>query len=181
MTLNEYLSMPEVVQPQELAFGVLHVRESPSPQHQRMVGQLFLGLHAHLRSHMAGEVLLAPLDVVLDRERALVVQPDLLVVTSNSACVVDDRVWGPPDVAIEVLSPMPRVGDLRNRLQWFATYGVRECWLVQQVEKWIEVIRFGDGDVVSRRRYARHEPIDSGVLPAFRESYDAIAGDELLA
>ncbi len=176
MTTNEYLTLPETVTPQELAFGVMHVRESPSAQHQRMVAQLFLALHAHLRSQPCGEVWLAPLDVILDEGRALVVQPDLFVVTGGTKCVVDARVWGPPDLVIEILSPQSRVGDVRDRIQWFAEYGVRECWITHLSDRAVAVIAFADGGIRSRRRYERGEPVRSDVLPAFDASFDSIVG-----
>ncbi len=174
MTTVEYLSRPETVLPQELAFGVLHVRESPSPMHQRTVAQLFLALHAHLQARGTGEVWLAPLDVILDEPRGLVVQPDLFVVVGGTTCVVGDRVWGPPDLTIEVLSPMSRVGDIQARIQWFATYGVRECWLVHQIERAIEVIEFGGGVIRDRRWHPRAMPVRSSVLPNFRGSLDSM-------
>jgi Uma2 family endonuclease len=46
--------------------------------------------------------------------------------------IVTDRVWGPPDLVLEVLSPRPRIGTLQERIDWFSRYGVRECWLVHQ-------------------------------------------------
>ena len=174
MTTNEYLNLPETVLPRELAFGIMHVRESPSASHQRMVGQLFVTLRTHLRSSAAGEVWLAPLDVILDEPQALVVQPDLFVLLDGTTCVVSDRVWGAPNLMIEVCSPQARVGDITRRLQWFATYGIRECWLVHQPSRAIEVIQFGGG--VSRRRgwHEEDEAIVSAVLPEFRESFTTI-------
>lgn len=176
MTTGDYLAMPETVRPQELAFGVLHVRESPSPLHQRMVVQLLVALHAHVRSRGLGEVWVAPLDVILDADNALIVQPDLFFIGAGSECVVADRVWGAPELAIEVLSPHPRVGDVEERLGWFAEYGVRECWLVHQLERWVEVVRFGDGVIQGRHRLDRDERIASDVLPEFAESLDSIMG-----
>ncbi len=176
MTIADYFALPETVGPQELAFGVHHVRESPSPLHQRTVAQLFLALHGHVRARLAGEVWLAPLDVVLDAAQALIVQPDLFLVGAGSECVVADRVWGAPELVIEVLSPHPRVGDIEERLGWFAEYRVRECWLVHQLERWVEVVRFGDGVVQGRVRLERDERIASDVLPEFTESLDSIMG-----
>ncbi len=175
MTTGDYLALPETVRPQELAFGVLHVRESPSPLHQRTVVQLLLALHAHVRPRALGEVWVAPLDVILDVENALVVQPDLFVVIGpglNASWPIG--CWGAPELVIEILSPHPRVGDMEERLGWFAEYGVRECWLVHQLERWVEVVRFGDGVVQGRLRLDRGERIASDVLPEFAESLDSI-------
>src|SRR2546422_302988 len=78
MTVDEYFRTPETVRPAELRFGVLRVAESPSPRHQSAVAKIFRSLDVDVRARGIGEVWLAPLDVVLDDERALIVQPDLL-------------------------------------------------------------------------------------------------------
>ena len=39
----------------------------------------------------------------------------------------------------EVMSPHPRIGKLEDRLHYFAQYGVRECWLIHQLTREIEV------------------------------------------
>ena len=176
MTTAEYLGTPESVLPQELAFGVWRVAESPTPRHQEAVLGLTLALHTHVRSHHSGTVWLSPLDVILDYERALVVQPDLFIISNERAHILTDRVRGAPDLVVEVLSPRPRVGDINERVRWFAEYDVRECWIVHQVERWIDVLTFGGGKTVTRRRFAADDRIESGVLPEFTASLADILG-----
>src|SRR5258706_6912900 len=110
MTVDEYFRTPETVKPAELAFGVLRVAESPTARHQSAVAQLFRALDRHVSERDLGQMWLAPLDVVLDQERALIVQPDLFFVSNERAWMVVDRVHGAPDLVIEVLSPNPRIG-----------------------------------------------------------------------
>jgi Uma2 family endonuclease len=167
MTLQEYFGTPETTLPQELIYGAMRVAESPTATHQELVGRLFLTLHPHVRAQGLGSVWLAPLDVVLDATRALVVQPDLVVVRHDGRARVFEKIYGPPDLAIEVLSPRPRIGDVSERLAWFRDYGVRECWLVHQLERRIEVLQFDEGRTASRRAFERHEPLVSAVLPAW--------------
>lgn len=176
MTTGDYLRQPETVRPQELAFGVLHVADAPSASHQRAVAALFLALNDHIGSHGLGEVLFAPLDVILDVEAALIVQPDLLFVENERIPTIEDRVYGAPDLVVEVLSPRCRVGDTETRLGWFAEYGVRECWLVHLIERWVDVVRFRDGAAVSRDRFAATERIQSTVLPGFERTLTSILG-----
>src|SRR6478609_11100993 len=176
MTTAEYLATPETVRPQELAFGVWRVAESPTPRHQQAVLSLVLSVHEYLQVNRVGTVWLAPLDVILDDEHALVVQPDLFVISNERAHILIDRVRGAPDLVVEVLSPHPRVGDINERVQWFAQYGVRECWLVHQIDRWIDVLTFEDGRTTMRRRFAAHERIESNVLPKFNRSLTGILG-----
>jgi Uma2 family endonuclease len=167
MTTAEYFATPETVLPCELAYGVLEVAESPSASHQRVVGNLFLAMAPLVRDRQLGEVILSPMDVVLDYDAALVVQPDLLFVSANRQ-IVSDKVYGPPDLVVEVLSPRPRVGRLDRRFGWFARYGVRECWLIDLSNRRFEVLRFGSGGVGSRTAFAPGAVIESDVLPGFR-------------
>lgn len=83
MTTDEYFRTPETQQPAQLAYGVLRVPESPSVQYQQAVGAFFLALWQHVRERGVGHVLLSPIDVVLDHERALILQPDLLFVSKS--------------------------------------------------------------------------------------------------
>ena len=89
MTAMEYLQTPETVLPRELAFGVLRVADAPRASHQRVVLELLLVLAPFVREGHLGEVLPAPLDVILDFDAALIVQPDLVFVVSERALFSD--------------------------------------------------------------------------------------------
>ena len=98
MTVDEYLRAPETVLPAELRFGALRVAEAPTPWHQSVVASLFRALDAYVRVRGIGEMWLSPLDVILDDERALIVQPDLIFIAKRNAWIVRDRVRGAPDL-----------------------------------------------------------------------------------
>jgi Uma2 family endonuclease len=176
MTLAQYFRTPETVVPQELAYGVLRVADAPKPRHQAVVGDFYVALREHVHSLGLGRVWLSPIDVVLDADRDLVVQPDLLFVSNSRADIIRDRICGAPDLVLEVLSPLPRVGKLDERLGWFATYGVREAWLVHQLRRRVEVVSFARGTIAARRGHDASTPIDSVVLPEFRRSVDSVLG-----
>lgn len=176
MTTAEYLETPESVYPTELAFGVLRVADSPTPIHQRAVKALLKALDAHVEVNDLGEVWLSPLDVILDHDEALIVQPDLFFVSRERDLLVGGRIHGAPDLTIEVLSPSLRVGRMAEHIAWFARYGVRECWFVHQVERWVDVLTFDDGNVASRTRFTRVERIRSRVLPDFDRNLVSILG-----
>ncbi len=176
ITTREYFAMPESVLPQELLYGAWRVADAPLRQHQEAVGRLFLALTAFLKAHPIGRVWLAPLDVVLDAERAVIVQPDLVFVSKAREGIVFDRIYGAPDLVIEVLSPNPRVGSTDARLELFARYGVRECWVVRLPESCIDVLVFDDGRLVRCGSFCAMDPIDSTVLAGFRETFLSIVG-----
>ncbi len=167
MTTADYLNTPESSLPTELEFGAMGVADAPTPHHQAAVLDFAVALDAHVLEQRIGEIWLAPLDVILDAERALVVQPDLLFISNERERIVTDRVRGAPDLVLEVVSPFARVGDLQERLGWFAQYGVRECWVLHLYERRLETVSFGDGAIVSRKSFQVSDPIQSAVLPAF--------------
>jgi Uma2 family endonuclease len=152
------------------------VADSPLVRHQAAVRDLCLALHEHVRARQIGEVWVSPLDIILDYEKALVVQPDLFFVSNERAHIVTERVHGAPDLVIEILSPHPRVGVLNEHLTWFAAYGVCECWVVHQIDRWVEVLRFGGGEIQSREYFGEDEPIRSSVLPEFDRNLTSMLG-----
>ena len=165
MTAKDYYATPETVLPTELAFGVLHVRDAPTPRHQSAVLQMVFALDRHVRARKLGQVWVAPLDVVLDEPKALVVQPDVLFISNERSAIVGERVHGAPDLVIEILSPNPRVGSTAEHLRWFADYGVRECWLVHQDQQRLSVIEFRKRLAMPPRIFGEREAILSSVLP----------------
>lgn len=177
MTLAEYQQTPESVLPQELIYGVVRAADAPFVPHQRIVFQLARALDEHVGAAQAGEVFVAPLDVVLDRERALVVQPDIVFVARERAYTVQDRVYGAPDMVVEVLSPNPRIGQLDERLRWFASAGVREVWLYHQFAHVLQVLACRDGRVAATASFEGTAPVRSAVLPGFSRSVSTLFRD----
>ena len=178
MTLDVYFKTPETVKPAELARGVLRVAESPSARHQSAVMDLLRTLDAQVRARGLGRMWVAPLDVVLSREPAIVVQPDLFFVSTDREFMVYERVYGGPDLVIEVLSPNPRIGSTEERTGWFAEFGVRECWLVNLPELTLTVIRFADRRVAARDVFRKDARIVSTVLPEFTPTLEEVLESE---
>jgi len=176
LTTGEYLQSAETLRVQELIYGTVHVAESPSPRHQDLLLEMAVLLRVFVRQHRLGSVWIAPLDVILDTRRALIVQPDLFFISNQRQDIITDRIWGAPDMVLEVMSPNPRIGDLQERVRWFSQYGVRECWLVHQLTREIEVLQLGQMGVQSRRSYRGVARIESTVLPFFGISAEVLTG-----
>jgi Uma2 family endonuclease len=162
LTLDEYFRMPETNRPQELTFGMLREPPAPTYGHQLIVGQLFLVLRDHVHARQLGEVCLSPMDVVLDQEAALVVQPDLMFISNERRSIIRSHVWGAPDLVAEVASPATQHRDRTLKLAWYRRYGVRECWFVYPIERRVDVVDCG-GD--SQESFAGEATIRSRVLP----------------
>jgi Uma2 family endonuclease len=141
LTTAAYFRLPESLERMELVNGFI-VREPPAPRygHQSIVTRLTALLDAHVRARDLGRVCVSPVDVVLDEPNALVVQPDIIFVARDRAGIIRDRVWGPPDLVVEVLSARTAQRDRTTKVRWYQEYGVRECWLVEPAGHWMEVI-----------------------------------------
>jgi hypothetical protein len=95
MTADEYLyDTDETNLTRELAYGI--VREPPAPffSHQSLVLRVAKVWNDHVEPRRLGRVAVAPVDVVLDRERALIVQPDVLFVSNARLDMIRDPVDG---------------------------------------------------------------------------------------
>ena len=167
MSTVEYLASDETTRPRELTYGIL--REPPAPffSHQTVVLRIARMLSAHVEAGGLGQVAVAPVDVVLDRERDLIVQPDVLFVSAERRSIIHNQVWGAPDLVVEVLSPGTAAHDRGKKLGWYRQYGVRECWLVDPAREQITVIDF---TTVRPRRQVpgRTDIIRSSVLPTLQ-------------
>jgi Uma2 family endonuclease len=174
MTTKEYLyDTEETNRIRELAMGV--VREPPAPffSHQLLVLQLARIWANHVEPRKLGRVAVAPVDVILDRDRDLIVQPDVLFVSTERLSIIRDQVWGAPDLVAEVLSPGTESRDRGEKLGWYRQYGVRECWLVDPHLETVTVVDF-TGESPAARVAQSVESIRSSVLPGLDSSASGV-------
>jgi Uma2 family endonuclease len=164
----DYLALPEQLLPQELVWGV--VREPPAPRygHQAVVGHVFRELSAHVRARDLGIVMVSPLDVVLDPRRGLVVQPDVLFVSKARLDIIDDQVWGAPDLVVEVASRRTARRDRTTKLRWYRAYGVGECWLLDPGRERVTVVDLRASGRKGIARFTGGQRIRSLVLPELK-------------
>jgi Uma2 family endonuclease len=121
----------------EIIDGKLTVSPAPSWTHQQTLGNLYLKLRPYVREHDLGEVGIAPLGVILDRNTA--VQPDLLFVSKERRSIISERgVEGPPDLVAEVLSPGTRARDRGLKLRTYAAAGVKWHWMLDPSNHTVE-------------------------------------------
>ena len=165
MTTDEYLyQTEETTRRRELVGGV--VREPPAPyfSHQQLVLKVARVLSDLVERRRLGIVAVAPLDVVLDREKNLVLQPDVLFIATERLSIIRNQVWGPPDLVVEVLSDSTRKYDRDEKLGWYRQYGVRECWLVELRDYSVTILDFSAG-MLRIHEAKGPDSIISAVLP----------------
>lgn len=164
-THADLLAMPDDGKRREIIDGELYVTPSPILPHQRILHRLITAFDKYLETHSIGEVLFAPLDVILSDYD--VVEPDLLLVLDEHRAVLQDWVRGAPDLAVEILSPGTVARDRGVKLKAYARYGIREYWIADPEQKAIEVYRLSGAGYELAKTFGRAETLTSSLLPEF--------------
>ncbi len=162
MQAQEFLALPESNLPAELIDGEVIMSPAPRDTHQKIVGLLYQQL---LKLVEGGELRFSPNDVVLDEQN--VVQPDLFWVSgSESACQLNEQdYWeGAPDLVVEVVSPGSARLDKIDKLRLYEKHDVREYWIVEPHEQYIEVYQAGESGFSLQGTYGPDEASASAVL-----------------
>jgi Uma2 family endonuclease len=148
-TYRDYASWPEDER-WELIHGVAwNMCAAPLRIHQKLLGNLYLVFRDAFDDSDC-EVYLAPFDVFFpeDAEQDMwdvttVVQPDISVICDPDK-LIDRGCYGPPDLALEILSPYTQKKDLNEKYRLFEESGVSEYWVVDPGNTFIQVFKLQD-------------------------------------
>lgn len=167
-TYEDYLLLPEDKQ-YELIDGDLYFIPAPRPYHQIVAGQIGVALHLFVDERGLGKVIHAPCDVYFSRYD--VVQPDILFITSERLGIIKEtNIQGPPDLAIEIISPSNPRKDRELKRTLYARYGVREYWIVDPDARSMEVFTRQEGDLKLHQTFVADDWLTSPLLEGFRLS-----------
>lgn len=138
-TYEDYLKLPE--EPgyrYEILEGYLVKEPSPTKHHQRISAVLFRQLADFFDSFdPEGELFFAPLDVTLTMHN--VVQPDILFISgSNKQDKYEERIDGPCDLVVEVMSRSNRRKDRLQKMEIYRKAGTPHYWLADPDENTLE-------------------------------------------
>jgi Uma2 family endonuclease len=120
---------------------------APTLQHQFALGQLFKLFEAFVLARQLGVVVMAPVRVRFEGYNG--VEPDLVYVSRERRHILQRGnfriIDGAPDLLAEILSPSNRGYDIIKKAALYATFGVREYWLVdlEQPSILVQVLRDG--------------------------------------
>jgi Uma2 family endonuclease len=164
-TYEDYLGVGD-----EVYFEIINGKAfmSPAPElfHQRWAGRLYVAIQKHAEADKLGEVLFAPVDVVLDEHN--VVQPNLVFISTANAGLLERRgIMGAPDLVVEIISPSSRRRDRYDKRELYARFGVKELWLADVANRSIEILAFTSGGFELRSCATSEGKIRSEVLPGF--------------
>ncbi len=140
VTAEEFERMPQFRG--ELVEGRLVEMSLPNFDHGAVVVRFASLLHAHARLKALGAIVVET-GFKLASNPDTVRGPDIAVVRQERVTNIRRRgfVDGPPDLAIEVLSPDDRAGDIRKKIDEYLTRGTSVVVIVDPEERVITVHR----------------------------------------
>jgi Uma2 family endonuclease len=184
-TYKEYCSWP-YDERWELIDGVAYdMCAAPTSGHQRISMKISTNINIWLKNKKC-EVFSAPFDVLLptfplknEGEIETVVQPDISVIC-DSKKIIDKGCLGAPDLVLEILSPSTSKKDLNEKFQLYEKHGVKEYWIIDPGNKYIQVFhlltegkssgKYDDGTLVppANWREDKNNIAESFVLAGFK-------------
>jgi Uma2 family endonuclease len=161
-TYEEYCKLDDD-QRYEIIGGNLLMAPAPDYLHQDWSRKLFRILDRFVAGKKLGEVLYAPLDVVLDQENT--VEPDLIFVSAKNSGIIQRRaIVGAPDLLVEIISPSSLRRDRYDKKDLYARFGVKEYWICDPANKSLEILVLRDGHYALHSSAEEKGEISSQVL-----------------
>ena len=133
MTADELLCLPDDGQRHELVRGELRTMSPGGRRYGRVTMNVSTPLDQHVRTHALGEVYTAETGFKLTQHPDTVRAPDVSFVQSKRLATMGDPdgyLLGPPDPAVEVISPSDRPSEVAQNVSDWLAYGTRLVWMV---------------------------------------------------
>ena len=136
-TYEDYLKLPEGA-PYQLINGELVMSPSPTTYHQIIANNISTLLTQYVRKNKFGTILFSPIDVYFEKHETY--QPDIIFVSKERKEIIGEKkIEGAPDLVIEILSESNAYYDLKHKKNIYEKYGVKEYWIIDPMDKSIEV------------------------------------------
>ncbi|XID90697.1 Uma2 family endonuclease [Paenibacillaceae bacterium WGS1546] len=178
VTYEIYAEMPDDGNRYEVIDGMLELMSpSPTASHQSITLDIGFELKQSCKSDYL--IYIAPLDVILSNTN--IVQPDALMIHRSRKHIVTPRgIEGPPDLAVEVLSPSSRKRDRLKKMAVYEKYGVAEYWIVDPESRTLEQFHLNErGKYALFQLYENDEQVISSKLPCVSFAVSRLFGDVL--
>ena len=170
MTVEEFMNIDDEPNRHELIKGELLTMTPPKPLHGRVVTNLTIFLGQHVKANRLG-VVYTESGYHLETEPDTVLGPDMSFVSAQRVDQSDEHYYeGPPDLAIEVLSPGDRKGYVARKLALYLDTGTRSVWLVNPRRRTVEVV----SSTNDRRTFHENDELVDDTVPGFRAKVSEI-------
>lgn len=171
-TYKDYEQLPEGA-PYQLIGGELVMTPSPVPYHQLISWRIGFELGKFNESKKQGTILYAPMDVYLSETETY--QPDIIFISNERTNIIGEKkIEAAPDLVIEILSESTAYYDLRLKKRVYEKSGVKEYWIVDPMEKTIEVYENINGEFKAFSQGQGKEIVKSKLLEGFSVEMEKI-------
>jgi len=151
----------------ELVSGELRIMSLGGWRHGGTIGRLHFKIGSFILNKQLGEVFGAETGFLLSRDPDTVRAPDFAFISQANLpeSNPEETFWpGPPDFAIEVLSPGDNMRDVDEEIQAWLTAGVKLLWVVDPALQTVTEYRSATDVTI----YTAGDNIDSiDILPGF--------------
>lgn len=149
MTADELLRMPDDGSRYEVVRGELR-KMSPAGNRHTIIGiRIAASLFTHVHANALGEVTGADGGYWITRNPDTVLAPDVGFIRRERAVITDRFFDGPPDLAVEVISPSDTYTEVEDRTQEWLQAGTRAVVVVNPRRNPVRVHRSGVSEALA--------------------------------
>ena len=174
MTAEELMELPDDGFRYELVNGELEKMPPPGHPHGRIAYRLGLYVGKFVLDHGLGEAFATETGFKLTSNPDTVLAADFAFVTTerfNEGKNTEGYWPGPPELAVEVLSPSDRPGKVNKKISRWFSFGTRQVWIVDPEHRTITVYRSPS----DTKTFSERENLEvDDLLPGFRISLEKI-------
>jgi Uma2 family endonuclease len=164
MTAEELGNLDDDSHRHELIKGELLTMPLVKYEHMRVTANLTVILGQYVKANRLGMVG-AEGGYKLESDPDTVLGPDVSFVTQHRISLSPEGYHsGPPDLAVEVLSPSDRRGKVEHKVSLYLEFGTRSVWLVNTRLRTVEIIR----STGERRLLYEDDELVDDTVPGFR-------------
>ena len=170
MTAEELGNLPDEPLRHELIKGELLTMPLPKHEHMRVAANLTMLLLQYVKANRLGMIGTEG-GYKLESDPDTVLGPDVSFVSQNRISLSPEGYHsGPPDLAVEVLSPGDRRGKVEHKLSLWLEFGTRSVWLVNPRRRTVEVCR----PTGERKLFHDSDELVDDTVPGFRVAVSEI-------
>lgn len=164
-TYTDWENLPDDGNRYEIIEGVLYVTTAPSNFHQWIISRLFIYLGLPAEQRGLAYWLAAPIGVAMPDCDP--VQPDFLIVLKERAGIIRDRrIYGVPDLIVEVISPGSAAYDEGVKLEAYARAGVPEYGVIDPATRKLRLYTLDvPGQFTAPREFGEGDSLSFACLP----------------
>lgn len=160
MSADEFLTLPETMEIHELLDGEVYMAPPPTVEHQSASMNIIALL---LKIIPGGRLFHAPTGVYFDE--ANIPEPDVFWLSADHLDKLKARyVEGAPDLVVEIFSNSTAKRDKEDKFHLYEKHGVREYWMVDPSNEYVEVYTLTEGLFGRRGIYEKADHFTSSLF-----------------